>query len=116
MRYQVYLKIASVAFYQVGTIILAILLSPADFSTLGLAMIFIGFAANLSDFGIGSALIQRPSLPTEDLATGGSLRILTSSVLTLACFISARRIAPSYRAPSVPSATSVLAMCAVATC
>ena len=114
MRYQVYLKIASVAFYQVGTIILAILLSPADFSTLGLAMIFIGFAANLSDFGIGSALIQRPSLPTEDLATGGSLRILTSSVLTLALFISAPRIASSYRVPALQAAIWVLSLILVA--
>ena len=41
------------------SVILARLLSPADFGLLGMTIVFTGFASLFSDFGFGSALVQR---------------------------------------------------------
>jgi O-antigen/teichoic acid export membrane protein len=41
------------------SVVLARLLSPADFGLLGMTIVFTGFASLFSDFGFGSALVQR---------------------------------------------------------
>ena len=45
------------------TIILARLLSPADFGLLGLAMVIVGFLSIFKDLGTGTAIIQQKELP-----------------------------------------------------
>jgi len=63
--------------------VLARLLSPEDFGVLGLAMIFVGFAALFSQLGVGPALIQRSELTPIHIRAGFTLSILLSLIFTL---------------------------------
>jgi O-antigen/teichoic acid export membrane protein len=63
--------------------ILARLLSPEDFGLLGIAMIFVGFAAIFSQLGVGPAIIQRSEITPTHIRVGFTLSILLSVVLCL---------------------------------
>jgi PST family polysaccharide transporter len=62
--------------------VLARLLSPEDFGVLGLAMIFVGFAALFSQLGVGPALIQRSELTPIHIRVAFTLSILLSLIFT----------------------------------
>ena len=87
LRLQLYLKMFNVALHQVGAIILAILLLPRDFALVGLASVFLGFALSISEFGLGSALIQSPDMSESTLATGTTLRLILSGALMVPLLI-----------------------------
>jgi PST family polysaccharide transporter len=63
--------------------ILARLLTPDEFGVLGLAMIFVGFAALFSQLGVGPALIQRSELTPVHIRVGFTLSVLLSLIFTL---------------------------------
>jgi PST family polysaccharide transporter len=63
--------------------VLARLLSPDDFGVLGLAMIFVGFAALFSQMGVGPAIIQRTELTPVHIRVGFTLSILLSLIFTI---------------------------------
>jgi PST family polysaccharide transporter len=63
--------------------VLARLLSPEDFGVIGLAMIFVGFAALFSQLGVGPALIQRSELTPLHIRVGFTLSVLLSLLFTL---------------------------------
>jgi len=53
---------------ELGTnIVLARLLMPEDFGIVALALIIIGFARNLSEFGLGAAIVQRQQVEQRHL-------------------------------------------------
>src|ERR1700686_1990069 len=54
-------------------IVLARLLTPADFGLAAAALMVIGFSAIFSEFGIGPAVVQRPTLQTAHLRSGFTL-------------------------------------------
>ena len=81
-RYQFYVRIVNIVLYQASALVLAILLLPHDFAVVGLAMIFVGFALNVSDLGISPALIQRAESELRGLDTGISLRLIFALALT----------------------------------
>jgi O-antigen/teichoic acid export membrane protein len=62
----------------VSSIILARLLLPTDYGIAGFALIFINFMTQFSDFGIGSALIQKADADNDLLYTGFTLKALFS--------------------------------------
>ena len=42
-----------------ATVVLARLLSPADFVLIAMILVFIGFASSLADMGLGASIIQK---------------------------------------------------------
>ncbi len=50
------------------TLIVIRILSPADYGLLAMATVFIGFLAMFSEFGLGSAIVQRPDIDVPTLA------------------------------------------------
>ncbi|RME42782.1 MAG: lipopolysaccharide biosynthesis protein [Deltaproteobacteria bacterium] len=50
------------------TLVVARLLSPADYGLMGMAMIYIGFVELMSELGFGPALVQRKELEEEALS------------------------------------------------
>jgi PST family polysaccharide transporter len=51
------------------SVILARLLSPVDFGLLGMTVVFTGFASLFSDFGFGTALVQREQVEERHLSS-----------------------------------------------
>ena len=101
LRIQFYLRVSNTVFYQVSAVVLAILLVPRDFALVGLAMVFVGFTLSIADFGLGSALIQRPSGLKDALTTGASLRLLISSVLAVVLVAVAPIVGVLYGEPAL---------------
>lgn len=66
----------------VSTIILARLLSPADFGLVAMAMIVIGFVDVLFDFGAQVYLIHKADAEDEDFHTAWTLRVLQGVAAT----------------------------------
>src|SRR4030042_2169452 len=66
--------------------VLSRLLSPEDFGVLGLAMIFVGFAALFSQLGVGPALIQRSEITPTHIRDGFTLSFLLSLFFLLLMF------------------------------
>lgn len=66
----------------VVTASLARLLIPEDYGLAGLAMVYIGLAAILSQFGISAALIQRPELTPRYVRAGFTATVLIGVLTT----------------------------------
>ena len=63
-------------------IILARLLTPADFGVVAAALVLVGFASIFSQLGVGPAVVQRPHLETRHLRTAFTLSLTFGTALT----------------------------------
>src|SRR5512140_578050 len=72
---------ASKAFVFAGTVILARLLTPADFGIVGLATVVTDYLGTLQDFGVEEALVQRKTRLAE--AANATFVIAVASGLAL---------------------------------
>jgi hypothetical protein len=79
------------------TIVLARLLTPADFGLVGMAAIVTGLVAMFAEFGFASALIQKLQVTEDDIATAWTSSILLGLVVTLACVLLAPLAARLFR-------------------
>lgn len=80
-------------------IVLARLLMPEDFGTIGMLLIFIAVANTFVDGGLGAALIQRSSLTQEDKSTVFFSNLVLSVFIYLILFASSPWIANFYSTP-----------------
>lgn len=62
-------KVATRGFQAVVTVILAHLLSPADFGIVGMTAVFTGFVAMFSELGMSAAIVQAGEVDDEQLNT-----------------------------------------------
>jgi PST family polysaccharide transporter len=60
-----------------STIIVARILVPDDYGLFSMAMVFVGFVALLSEFGVGTAVIAVPDLGDAQIAQLNALAVLT---------------------------------------
>lgn len=90
--------------------ILARLLSPADFGLLGIAMIFVSFAALLSQLGVGPALIQRKEITTKHIRVAMTLSILVSLALTIVLWAATPYIARFFREDELNRVVPVISL------
>ena len=75
------LLVAAVQF--VTNVVLARVLTPADYGIVGFANIFIAFMMQFGDFGINNAVVQQKELDDSTLYTAFTLKALLSSVIFL---------------------------------
>ena len=80
----------------VKTVILARLLSPADFGLIGLALVIVRTVNRFSYPGLYTALIQKEELEREDLEAGWWIHALRGASLFLLAFLLAGTIAEFY--------------------
>jgi len=92
------------------TIILARILSPAEYGIMAMLGVFMALSQTFLDFGISSALIQRQDITQKDLSTVFYLNIITGSVLTLILFFSAPVIANFYSKPELVNITKFMSL------
>jgi PST family polysaccharide transporter len=82
-------------------LILARLLSPADYGLVGMAAIFLNFALLIAEFGIGAAIVVLRDLSQEQIRQINMLALLIGAAATLAAAASAPLLASIYDTPAL---------------
>jgi teichuronic acid exporter len=83
----------------VANIILARLLMPEDFGSIGMLMVFIAVSNTLIDGGLGAALIQKKNPTNEDYSTVFYWNLALSTILYVMLFLFSPVISNFYRLP-----------------
>lgn len=91
------LSIQAVQF--VVTLIMARLLSPTDYGTVGLVAIFIAVAQSIVESGFSQALIRKQERSDLDCNTVFYFNIVVSAFLYVICFIAAPYVSDFYEIP-----------------
>jgi len=73
----------------VNLVILARLLTPAEFGYFSAALVFVGLSAVFAELGFGPAVIQKSKLSTSDKHAAYTLSLLLGGLLTFVSFLSA---------------------------
>ena len=102
MRARSYLWAATERFgfllIQFGTnLFLARTLSPLDFGTMGIVLIFIALSLAFIDGGFGAAIVQKKTLKSSDIRTVFTINLGISVLLYLAVFLSSGYLAIYYQ-------------------
>lgn len=101
--------VAQVAQYA-GFIVLARMLTPAQYGTLASAMLVAGILGLIHEMGLGAALIQRPALSRGHLAACLWTTVAVGCALALAVWHGAPAIAAFFRDPAVADVLRALAL------
>ncbi len=89
------------------SVILARILFPADFGLIGMLGVFTGFAAVFIDFGIGSAIVQRPEVEERQLRAAFTATVAVGGLTTLLIAAGAPLIVAVYHRPELAPLTRV---------
>lgn len=81
------------------SILLARLLTPNDFGTLAMVLIFTGFASSFSDLGLGAALIQKQDAEARHSNTVFCMHLIVGIILAVLLAAAAPLIARFYENP-----------------
>jgi O-antigen/teichoic acid export membrane protein len=100
---------ASLLLRMVALVVLARLLSPTEFGLVGLVTACTGVLTWFRDFGLSSAVIQRPNVTEEQISTLFWVNILVGAILSLATIAMAPLIVLFYHEPRLLPVTAVLA-------
>jgi teichuronic acid exporter len=92
------------------TIILARLLTPADYGTIGMLTLFIALSNLFIESGLGQALIQKKEPSDEDISTVFYYNFLLSILLYIILFVSAPIIAHFFKLPILIPITRILGL------
>ena len=94
-----------------STLLVARLLSPADYGLFGMAMVYAGFVAPIYDLGLSAAIVQRYGIgeDRDAVARLGGLSILYGAAFSVLSILLARPIARFYGEPAVAWIVTVLA-------
>ena len=90
--------------------IMARLLTPADFGLVALAMAFLRFGTYFSKLGVGHALIQRPTLNEREIRTAFTTSVLLGLLLASVFYLLAPFAQSVVDAPEVVPVIQVLAL------
>lgn len=77
------------------------LLTPTDYGLMGMVMVIVAAAVNLTDMGISNAIIHRQDVTRDHLSSLYILNLATSFVISLAIFLSAPLVAAFYHEPGL---------------
>jgi PST family polysaccharide transporter len=94
-------RLVAIGIQMLSSILLARLLTPADFGLFAMTLIFVGFAANLGNWGLANAIIQREHLTQTHLATAFWMNLAVNATITAALWIFASAIAGFFREPAL---------------
>jgi O-antigen/teichoic acid export membrane protein len=91
-------------------IIIARLLLPSDYGTIGMLGIFMELSSAILGAGIGNALIQKQDRTEEDFSTAFYINIITGIFLYIILYLTAPLIAGFYKIPTLKSVTRVYSL------
>jgi O-antigen/teichoic acid export membrane protein len=91
------------------TLIMARILSPADYGLMAIAMIIIGFIGFFNEVGIGAAIVQKSALTDQEINGCFVIAVIISFLLFIATVTCSPFIAHFYGNPKLEKIISVLA-------
>ena len=91
-------------------VILARLLTPADFGLVALASVFVALAQLIVDQGLGDALVQRREITESHIDTAFWVAVATGSSLTVLAYLLAWPISALVREPDLAPVLQVLSV------
>jgi len=103
-------QIVAQGFQFVVKIVLARLLIPEDFGTLGMALIFTAFIQTVNELGLSAAIIQKKEIKERHLSTSFWMSILMGTVLCIITIIVAPSIANFFKKELVGPVISILSI------
>jgi len=92
------------------TIVLARLLTPKEYGTVGLLIVFISFSQVFIDSGFSKALIQKQNRTNEDISTVFYFNLIVALICYLVLWISAPFISDFYNIPKLDNLLKVLSI------
>ena len=94
-------------------IVLARLLSPAEYGLIGIITIFISISNTIVDSGFSNSLIRKPEILREDYSTTFVFNIILSVVMYIILFVCAPAISYFFHQEQLVSLTRVLGIVVV---
>ncbi len=85
-----------------STVIVARILAPEDYGLVSMAMVFVGFVALLSEFGVGTAVIAMRDLRDEQIAQLNALAVLLGVAACVATCAAAVPLGHFFESPGLP--------------
>lgn len=92
----------------VGTILVARLLTPADYGLVGMATVYLGLTALITEFGLGSAIVALRELRDREIAQLNTVALLIGVGAMLVSCAVAFPLAAFFRAPELRAVVIVL--------
>lgn len=85
-----------------GTILVARILTPADYGLLSMAAVFLALVLTLSEFGVGTSVLTLRELPDHQIRQLNAFALLLGVGGTTLTLLSAYPLGLFFRAPSLP--------------
>ena len=98
----------------ISTVILARILSPGDYGIVAMAMLIVGFAEVLVDFGSDTALLRQKTVTKDDINSAWSLRVIQAVIVSALLAIAAPLAGMYFNEPRVVWVVWVFAICVLA--
>jgi PST family polysaccharide transporter len=90
-----------------STLIVARLLTPADYGLVGMASIYIGLLQLVNELGLGAAIVQRRDLTADQIARLGGLGLLAGSAFVAVSLLAATAVARFFGEPALRGIVAV---------
>ncbi len=103
-------RVGSQALQLAFSIALARILSPAEFGTIGMLLVFSGFAQLIADSGLTSALIHKQDLREVDQSTVFWLQMAAAVALTAIFFATGGALAEFFRDPQLKELSRAMSL------
>ncbi|MDH3348193.1 MAG: lipopolysaccharide biosynthesis protein [Desulfobulbaceae bacterium] len=97
-----------------GTIILARLLTPADYGLIGMVTVVVNFAQMFKDAGLSVATVQKDKISHEQISTLFWVNVFISVVLGGCVLVGSPLVAKFYGKPELAAVTAVLSISFIA--
>ncbi|MGQ0715394.1 MAG: lipopolysaccharide biosynthesis protein [Gemmatimonadaceae bacterium] len=91
-----------------GTILVARLLTPEDYGLVGMATVYLGLTALVTEFGLGSAIVALRELGDREIAQLNAVALMIGGGALLLSTIVAAPLAAFFRAPELTTIVLVL--------
>ena len=93
-----------------STIVVARLLTPQDYGLVSMALVYVGFAQLVNEFGLGAAIVQNRQLDDREVGELGGVAVLVAVTLVIVSILVARPVASFYGEPIVAAVIWVLSI------
>ena len=103
-------KWATQLFTWASTIVVARILVPSDYGLFGMATIYLGLVALVSEFGLGQAVITLREMSSEHIAQLNTLSVAAGGLLFAISCVAAKPLGQFFHAPKLPAVVVVMSL------